>query len=298
MTPASSSRIRKIPSLVTEVPRVEISDCAAAWRADPVAGEGGGQAVGEVDRLRHQDHRQVRGEEPDHDPGGDLLGRVGGLQRLVGHHDDPADQDQQPVAGVGDPERRPTTGSAPPAIEPGCGVDRAVRPISASSGLTAELTSPANQPVIALVTWQVTSKSPQPAASPGSGQAPAAGDAGRAGGCRRPGRSRPSARAGRRLAAAAGRPGAAAASAVRAARPRRRPGRRARRLPRAGRPGGPARGGAGPGRGRGAASSADQGLQHGHDDRGEDRQARSRSRRTRSAVLAFSTSAGSPLASR
>ena len=75
-----------------------------ALRVHPAGGERGGQAVGEVDRLRHQDHRQVRGDEPDHDPGRDLLGRVGGLQRLVAHHDDPADEHQQPVAGVRDPE--------------------------------------------------------------------------------------------------------------------------------------------------------------------------------------------------
>jgi hypothetical protein len=37
-------------------------------------------------------------------------------------------------------------------IAPGCGVDRALCPISTSSGLTAERTKPANQPVIALAT--------------------------------------------------------------------------------------------------------------------------------------------------
>src|SRR5262249_1864902 len=49
---------------------------------------------------------------------------------------------------------------------------------SDSSGLTADLTSPANQPVIALLTWQVTSSSPQPPV-PGSNTAPAAGTADR-----------------------------------------------------------------------------------------------------------------------
>ena len=62
--------------------------------------------------------------------------------------------------------------------ESGCGVDRAVCPIRASSGLTADLTSDANQPVIALLTSQPKSSSPQPP-SPGSDSASAAGDAGR-----------------------------------------------------------------------------------------------------------------------
>ncbi len=75
-----------------------------ALRVHASGGEGGGQAVGKVDGAGHQDHRQVRADEAEHDPGGDLLGRVGGLQGLVAHHDDPADEDQQPVAGVGDPE--------------------------------------------------------------------------------------------------------------------------------------------------------------------------------------------------
>jgi len=52
--------------------------------------------------------------------------------------------------------------------------------MSDSSGLTADLTSPANQPVIALLTSQPTSSSPQPP-SPGSEIASAAGVAGRAG---------------------------------------------------------------------------------------------------------------------
>ena len=37
-------------------------------------------------------------------------------------------------------------------MAPGCGVDRALCPISVSSGLTADLTSDANQLVIAVVT--------------------------------------------------------------------------------------------------------------------------------------------------
>src|SRR5712691_8899027 len=57
-------------------------------------------------------------------------------------------------------------------MDPGCGVDRALCPISVSSGLTADLTSNANQLVMALVTWQVKSRNPQlpvPAAGAGSG---------------------------------------------------------------------------------------------------------------------------------
>ena len=46
-----------------------------------------------------------------------------------------------------------------------------------TSGLTAEVISPANQPVMALVTWQVTSKNPQLllAAAVVPAQAPARG---------------------------------------------------------------------------------------------------------------------------
>ena len=41
-------------------------------------------------------------------------------------------------------------------MAPGCGVDRALCPISVSSGLTADLTRPANQLVMALVTRPLT----------------------------------------------------------------------------------------------------------------------------------------------
>src|ERR1700722_11599885 len=97
------------------------------------------------------------------------------------------------------------------ATEPGCGVDSAVRPISDSSGLTADLTSPANQLVIALLTSQPKSSSPQPP-SPGSEIASAAGVAGRAGAAVAAGTMSAArvARAG--VTAAAGRAGAAAAA--------------------------------------------------------------------------------------
>ena len=90
--------------------------------------------------------------EPEHDPGRDLLGRIRGLQRLVAHHQDPADEHQQHVAGVGDRRARWPTWCCTAGMDPGCGVDRALCPISVSSGLTADLTSAANQLVIALVT--------------------------------------------------------------------------------------------------------------------------------------------------
>jgi hypothetical protein len=40
----------------------------------PAFGQRGGHAVGDADRAADQDRRQVRGDEPGHDPGGDLLG--------------------------------------------------------------------------------------------------------------------------------------------------------------------------------------------------------------------------------
>ncbi len=61
-----------------------------------------GQSVGELDGLGRHPQRQGSGEEPDHDPGCDLLDRVPGLQGLVAHHQDPGDDDQHPVAGEQD----------------------------------------------------------------------------------------------------------------------------------------------------------------------------------------------------
>jgi hypothetical protein len=73
-------------------------------------------------------------------------------------------------------------------IASGCGVDSALRPINASSGLTADLTRDANQPVTALVTWQVKSSRPQPPA-PGRATVTCEGDGETAGVIRPPGTS-------------------------------------------------------------------------------------------------------------
>src|SRR5579859_2633834 len=61
-------------------------------------------------------------------------------------------------------------------IDPGCGVDSAVSPIRVSSGLTAEVTSPANQLVMAWLTSQVKSNQPQPPPEPPGGGTDAVGD--------------------------------------------------------------------------------------------------------------------------
>ena len=69
-------------------------------------------------------------------------------------------------------------------IDPGCGVDSAVCPISVSSGLTADLTRDANQLVIEPVTMQLKSRNPQPpvpAAGAGSGGGEGDGDGDAAG---------------------------------------------------------------------------------------------------------------------
>src|SRR5450631_1931146 len=89
-------------------------------------------------------------------------------------------------------------------IDPGCGVDRALCPISVSSGLTADLTRPANQLVIELDTSQVKSRNPQPPVPvTGAGSGDGDGEAGVAGArCA----------AVTAVAAAAGRPGPAASA--------------------------------------------------------------------------------------
>ena len=74
-----------------------LQGAAQRGRGDTGAEHGQGQRVGQPDDLVGEEQGQGAGQEPQHDPRPDLLDRVARLDAFVGHHQDAADDDQQPV---------------------------------------------------------------------------------------------------------------------------------------------------------------------------------------------------------
>lgn len=72
---------------------------AECGRVDSAAEHGQAQRVGQLDELVGEEQRQRRGYEGERDTRTDLLDRVPGLDTLVAHHDDAADQDEKSVGG-------------------------------------------------------------------------------------------------------------------------------------------------------------------------------------------------------